>query len=212
MIDYTVIVITREDVVQPMEDMLSISQIIKRYIHMRGYSIRQVADKLGINYKTFDGILNRDVVDAKLLFMLANLLDIDLCWMSQLYEKKKPVSFLEQYQMSRMNSEMREVEQKIVMDYLDRHIRENPHDINKIKSAITNDFKQMFYLLDVLIPESYIIRIIIERGKEKYYCMPVEIHGQSNLLARGRISTMQFYEGHEMLKQIILERKVRLKI
>ena len=89
---------------------------------MRGYSIRQVADKLEINYKTFDGILNRDVVDAKLLFMLANLLDIDLCWMSQLYEKKKPVSFLEQYQMSRMNNEMREAEQKVVLDYLDRYI------------------------------------------------------------------------------------------
>ena len=194
-----------------MEDMLSISQIIKRYIHMRGYSIRQVADKLAVNYKTFDGILNRDAIDAKLLFMLANLLDIDLCWMAQLYEKKKPISFLEQYQMSRMNKEMREAEKKIVLDYLDRHIQETPNDINKIKSAITNDFKQMFYLLDVLIPEFYIIRIIVERGKEKYYCMPVETQRPSSSLT-GRMSTMQFYEGHEMLKQIILERKARLKL
>ena len=70
----------------------------------------------------------------------------------------------------------------------------------------------MFYLLDVLIPESYVIRIIIERGKEKYYCMPVEVHGQTSTILRRRVPAMQFYEGHEMLKQIILERKARLKI
>ena len=78
-----------------MDNVLSISEIIKRYIKLRGYKIQQVADMLNVNYKTFDGILNRDVVDAKLLFQLANLLEIDLCWMAQLYENKKPISFLE---------------------------------------------------------------------------------------------------------------------
>ena len=193
-----------------MENILAISKIIKRYIKMRGYTIQQVAAKLDMNYKTFDGILNRDSVDAQLLFQLANLLDIDLCWMAQLYEKKRPVSFLEQYQMSRMNPEMREGELKVVLSYLDRYITEIPDSINEIKAELMRSFNQLFYLLDVLLPEDYIIRISVERDREKYYCMPLQTVEQTSRLGRGRNATTQFYEGHEMLKRIILERKAEI--
>lgn len=193
-----------------MENILAISKIIKRYIKMRGYTIQQVAAKLDMNYKTFDGILNRDSVDAQLLFQLANLLDIDLCWMAQLYEKKRPVSFLEQYQMSRMNPEMREGELKVVLSYLDRYILEIPDSINEIKAELMRSFNQLFYLLDVLLPENYIIRISVERDREKYYCMPLQTIEQTSRLGRGRNATTQFYEGHEMLKRIILERKAEI--
>lgn len=193
-----------------MENILAISKIIKRYIKMRGYTIQQVAAKLDMNYKTFDGILNRDSVDAQLLFQLANLLDIDLCWMAQLYEKKRPVSFLEQYQMSRMNPEMREGELKVVLSYLDRYIIEIPDSINEIKAELMRSFNQLFYLLDVLLPEDYIIRISVERDREKYYCMPLQTVEQTSRLGRGRNATTQFYEGHEMLKRIILERKAEI--
>lgn len=195
-----------------MDDVLAIGQIIKRHIKMRGYTVMQVADKLNINYKTLDGILNRDAVNAKLLFKLANLLDIDLCWMAQLYKKSRPVSFLEQFQLSRMSSEVRVAESKMVLKSLDRHIRENPNSIADVKSELTKDFNQLFYLLDVLLPETYIIRIAVERGREKYYCMPVPTVEQTSRLGRGRSAVTQFYEGHEMLKQIILERKAELKI
>lgn len=193
-----------------MENILAISKIIKRYIKMRGYTIQQVAAKLDMNYKTFDGILNRDSVDAQLLFQLANLLDIDLCWMAQLYEKKRPVSFLEQYQMSRMNPEMREGELKVVLSYLDRYILEIPDSINEIKAELMRSFNQLFYLLDVLLPENYIIRISVERDREKYYCMPLQTVEHTSRLGRGRNATTQFYEGHEMLKRIILERKAEI--
>lgn len=179
---------------------------------MRGHSISEVAGLLDMNYKTFDGILNRDVVDAKLLFELANLLDIDLCWMAQLYEKHRPISFLEQYQMSRMNTEMRENESKIVLSCLDRHIRENPTSIIDVKNCLTRDFNQLFYLLDVLLPENYIIRITVERDREKYYCMPIDTSTSFSRFSRGRSAMTQFYEGHEMLKQIILERKAVLNL
>lgn len=194
-----------------MSNTLSISQIIKRYIKLRHYTIQEVAEKLGINYKTFDGILNRDVVDAKLLFKLANLLDIDLCWMSQLYENKRQVSFLEQYQMTRMNCDMRENERKNVLANLDRLINENSFNITDIKNELLRDFPQLFYLLDVLLPENYIIRVVVERKREKYYCMPFDMSEKSNRLGRGRVATTQFYEGQEMLKQIIIERKAELE-
>ena len=193
-----------------LDNVLSISKIIKRYIKLRGYKIQQVADMLNVNYKTFDGILNRDVVDAKLLFQLANLLEIDLCWMAQLYENKKPISFLEQFQMTRMNQEMRNHEIKMVLSCLDRHIIENPTSISEIKTLLLRDFPQLFYLLDVLLPENHIIRVAVERNKEKYYCMPLEAQISTHCLGRGRSATSQFYEGHEMLKQLILERKEQI--
>ncbi len=179
---------------------------------MRGHTIQQVADDMNMNYKTLSGILNRNEVKAELLLRLANLLDIDLCWMAQLYEGRRPISFLEQYQMCRMNPDMREEELKIILPNLDRHIVENPTNINDVKKCLLKDYNQLFYLLDVLLPESYIIRIVVERDREKYYCMPLDSNIQNNNLSRGRRSTTQFYEGHEMLKQIILERKARLKI
>ncbi len=190
-----------------MDNTLSISQIIKRYIKMRRLTIHEVADKLEINYKTFDGILNRNAIDAKLLFQLANLLDIDLCWMAQLYEKKRPISFLEQYQMTRMNEEMRQIELKNVLLNLDRHIAENPLSITDVKNELLRDFPQLFYLLDVLLPEDYVIRVVIERNREKYYCVPANSPEQTNRLVRGRSATTHFFEGQEMLKQIILKRK-----
>lgn len=178
---------------------------------MRRFTIQETATRLGINYKTFDGILNRDAVDAKLLFQLANLLDIDLCWMAQLYEKKRPISFLEQYQMTRMNEEMRQIERENVLLNLDRHIAENPLSIVEIKNELLHDFPQLFYLLDVLLPETYIIRVVVERNREKYYCMPVNSLEQSNRFSRGKSATTQFFEGQEMLKQIILTRKAELE-
>jgi transcriptional regulator with XRE-family HTH domain len=193
-----------------LDNVLSISEIIKRYIKLRGYKIQQVADMLNINYKTFDGILNRDVVDAKLLFQLANLLEIDLCWMAQLYENKKPISFLEQFQMTRMNQEMRDHEMKMVLSCLDRHIVENPASVSEIKTLLLRDFPQLFYLLDVLLPENYTIRVTVERNREKYYCMPIDSQPPASRLGRGRSAIGQIYEGHEMLKQLILDRKEKL--
>ncbi len=185
-----------------MEDVLAISQIIKRYIRMRGMTIQQVADKLNINYKTFAGILNRDAVDAKLLLKLSVLLNIDLYWLSQLYEKPQSISFLEKSQMSRMSSDMRAIERKIVMDYLDRHIRENPDSISDVKNALMADFRQLFYVLDVLLPEDYTIIISVERNKEKYFCMPMNENQKTS-----SFGTPRFAEGTDMLKRLILDRK-----
>jgi hypothetical protein len=63
----------------------------------------------------------------------------------------------------------------------------------------------MFYILDVLMPEEDIIRITVERGKEKYYCIPL---GQQTKI-RGR-SLHQILDSREMLNRIILERKEEL--
>ena len=65
-------------------------------------------------------------MDAELLFELANYLDIDLIWMSQLFDHRKAISSLERYQMPRMNSDFRKHEYAEVRDQLDLCIKNNP--------------------------------------------------------------------------------------
>ena len=69
--------------------------------------------------------------------------------------------------MTRMNQEMRDQEIKMVLSCLDRHIVENPTSISETKTLLLRDFPQLFYLLDVLLPENYTIRVAVERNREK---------------------------------------------
>ena len=185
-----------------MKDTLTIGSLIKRYIKMRGRSVKEVAKKLNRKYTTFSGILNRDAVDAKLLFELANLLDIDLNWMSELLGSKKPISAFAQYQMPRMQSDFRKHDYPEVLQQLDVCIKNNPTSIADARAELMGAYPNVFYLLDILIPEEDIIRITVERGREKYYCIPLS----SQSITRGR-GIQQILDSREMLNLIILERK-----
>ena len=66
-------------------------------------------------------------------------------------------------------------------------------------------YPNIFYILDVLMPEEDIIRITVERGKEKYYCIPLGVQNNT----RGR-TMHQILDSKEMLNRIILERKEEL--
>ena len=188
-----------------MEDKLTIGSLIKRHIKMRGRTVKEVSEALGRNYTTFSGILNRDAVDAKLLFELANLLDIDLVWMAELFDHKKPISSFAQYQLPRMQSDFRKHDYPDVLAQLDSCIKNNPGSIADARKELMSIYPNMFYILDILMPEDDIIRITVERGKEKYYCIP--LGSQSN--TRGR-NTHQILDSREMLNRIILERKEEL--
>jgi transcriptional regulator with XRE-family HTH domain len=137
-----------------MEDKLTIGSLIKRHIKMRGKTVKEVSEALGRNYTTFSGILNRDVVDAKLLFELANLLDIDLVWMAELFDHRKPISMFAQYQLPRMQSDFRKHDYQDVLDQLDFCIRNNPDSIADARKELLSIYPNMFYVLDILMPEA----------------------------------------------------------
>ncbi len=86
-----------------MKKNISVGWFVKRYIKMRNYSMRQVADMLGIKYTTFSGRIGRDDIDAHLLFQLANLLDMDLAWMAQLFNKHRVIGILDTQKEARIN-------------------------------------------------------------------------------------------------------------
>ena len=188
-----------------MNDKLTIGSLIKRHIKMRGRTVKEVAEALDRNYTTFSGILNRDAVDARLLLELANLLDIDLAWMAELFDHKKTISAFAQYQLPRMQSDFRQHDYLDVMAQLDYCIKSNPDSIADARKELLRIYPNVFYVLDVLMPEEDIIRITVERGKEKYYCIPLS----SQCNTRGR-SLQQILDSREMLNRIILERKEEL--
>lgn len=189
-----------------MNKTLSIGFLVKRYIKMRGKTAKEVSRMLGRNYTTFCGVLNRDAVDAKLLFELANLLDMDLEWMSELFGHHKPVSYLAPYQMPRMKPELREHVYPEVSGWLDECIRNNPFSISDARKELIGNYPSLFFLLDVLLPEGDTIRVTVERGKEKYYCTPIGDHHKYHPRIRGRSLTWS-YDGGEMLNRIIATRK-----
>lgn len=192
-----------------MDNALSIGFLIKRYIRMRGRTAKEVAKMLGRNYTTFCGVLNRNAVDAKLLFELANLLDMDLEWMAHLFDHHRPISSFAPYHMPRMNPEFREHKYPKVSRCLDECIRNNPAGVSEARKELIGTYPNLFFLLDVLLPEEDIIRITVERGKEKYYCTPVGDHSRYHPRTRGR-SIPRSYDGGEMLDQIIAARKEEL--
>lgn len=194
-----------------MENITSVSGVIKRYIKMRGRTVKQVAADLNVNYKTLDGRLNRNKIEAEMLFEIANLLDIDLCWMSHLFNKHRTISCFEPYQMPRMSSEFRENELPEVLNRLDSCIRGSAGNISEAKNEFLKSMGHIFYILDVLLPDSYMIRVTIDRGKEKYYCIPCADVKTNSFVSRGRPACGTIYEGHEMLKIIIAVRKENLK-
>lgn len=185
-----------------MEDILTIGSLIRRHIKMRGRTVKEVADLLGRNYTTLSGILKRDAVDAKLLFELANLLDIDLLWMAQLFDCRKPISSMAPYQVPRMQSDFRKHDFPEVCRQMDNCIRNNPASIADARRELVGIYSNVFYILDILMPEEDIIRITVERGKEKYFCIPF---GDPSC-GRGRPSP-QIYNSTEMLNLIIAQRK-----
>lgn len=184
---------------------LTIGSLIKSYIKIRGQSVKGIAKELDRKYTTLSGILNRDAVDAKLLFELANLLDIDLNCMSELFDHRKTISTFAQYHMPRMQSDFRKHDYPEVLEQLDRCLKNNPDSIADARKELMGTYPNMFYLLDVLMPEEDIIRITVERGKEKFYCIPLSAQNKM----RGR-SVQQVLDGRKMLNRIIRERREEL--
>ena len=190
---------------------LTIGGLIKRYIKMRGRTAKDVSAALNIPYTTFCGILNRDAVDAKLLFQLANLLDIDLDWMSQLFGHHRPISPLAPLQMPRMQSDFRRNIYPTVKKSLDTCIQNNPDSISDARKELLSYHPSLFFLLDVLLPEEDIIRITVERKKEKFHCIPINQTSSYRPQTRGRSACCQIYEGIEALNLIIAARKEEMK-
>ena len=153
-----------------MKDTNNIGGMIKRFIKNRNRTEKQIAGELGIKNTTFSAQLNHDTVSAETLFRLSVLLDIDLNWMKYALGYHGQVGLLEREQIPRMQEEFRENERKFVLNRMDDLINDNPNSTADVRRELLKEFHDnMFYLLDVLVPDEFELFLVVERGKAKYY-------------------------------------------
>lgn len=189
----------------------TIGGMIKRFIKCRNRTEKIIAEQLGIKYTTFSAQLTNNTVSAETLFRLSACLDIDLNWMMVALGYHGPVSAFEREMIPRMQEEFRDTEKEYVLKRLDYIINENPNSTADVRRELIKEFHDnLYYLLDVLVPEEFELFMISERGKNKYY---VDTHQetrgrQSFVMRRKPISCLK--DGNQALDIIIEERKERL--
>lgn len=187
----------------------SIGEMLKWFIKkVRNKTIKETAIAMGINYTTFSEQLKNSTLTADTLFRLAAYLDIDLNWMMLVLGYHGKVSAVEREMIPRMSSEFRAIERNHVLKRLDVLIMENPTSTPDTRRELLKEFgKNMFYLLDVLVPEEYNLYMISERGKVKYYVDIPRMSRGTQLGVMGRKSVNILYEGSKALDIVIEERK-----
>lgn len=195
-----------------MQSYSSIGAMIKWFIQCRNKTQKETARAMGIKETTFSAQLLNDTVTAETLFKLAAYLDMDLHWMMVMLGYHGHASMIDREMVPRMSSDFREIELKHVLKRVDALIKENPTSTTDTRKELLKEFgKNMFYLLDVLIPADYGLYMIFERGKPKYYVdipqMTRELR-QPMVMRRKRVSAL--YEGSKALDIVIEERKERL--
>jgi len=192
------------------EDTNKIGGMIKRFIKNRNRTEKQIASELGIKNTTFSAQLNRDTVSAETLFRLSVLLDIDLNWMKYALGYHGQVGFLEREQIPRMQEEFRENERKFVLHRMDDLINANPGSTADVRRELLKEFHgNMFYLLDVLVPDEFELFLVVERGVTKYYVDTKEMLTKGMLsctnMRRKPIACLK--DGNNALNIVIEDRK-----
>ena len=193
-----------------MEDTNKIGGMIKRFIKNRNRTEKQIASELGIKNTTFSAQLNRDTVSAETLFRLSVLLDIDLNWMKYALGYHGRVGLLEREQIPRMQEEFRENERAFVLHRLDDLIDANPGSTADVRRELLKEFHgNMFYLLDVLVPDEFELFLVVERGVTKYYVDTKEMLTKGMLsctnMRRKPIACLK--DGNNALNIVIEDRK-----
>ena len=191
----------------------SIGEMLKWFIkNVRNKTLKETAMEMGINYTTFSEQLKNNTLTAETLLRLAAYLDIDLNWMLLVLGYHGVASAIDREMIPRMNTAFRETERNRVLKRLDTLIKQNPTSTPDTRRELLKEFgRNMFYLLDVLIPEEYSLYMISERGKVKYYVdipRPSRGHNPQHVMRRKSVNVL--YEGSKALDIVIEERKDNL--
>ena len=182
---------------------IKIRDIINDYIKMRGRTRIEIADMIGIDYKTFSGHLNRNAFKAEELLKLASVLEIDLNWMSEIICPSDRVSRISARRIQRMSSDYRDMMRPGVIAAMDLLINENPMSVSEVRKGLRR-YYNTFFLLDVLLPKDQQICIQVDRRGNEQYLIPddqVSIQGRQQMI-------VPLIDANEALDRIIYERMV----
>lgn len=192
-----------------METDQSIGTLIKAFIKYRNKTMKETALAMGIRYNTFSAQLHNNTLTAETLFHLAGYLDIDLNWMMAVLGYHRTICVMDRELIPRMHSDFRDLELKKVNPILLRVIQDNPTSTPDARRELLHEFGgNMFFLLDVLVPENYNLYRIADREKIKYYVdIPRETRGTPIITSGRRKPISLLLEGSKALDIVIEERK-----
>lgn len=146
----------------------TIGEIITRYIKLRGKTIKEIAFVIGIKEKTFYDEIQKGRITAHRLFQLTWCLDMDLEWMMSILGYQGHSDVFDFLKIPRMKEDMKIQEMEKLEQLITTYFEENFNDITFVKRELLKSY-ELFYLLDVLLPETCKIYIFEERGIELYF-------------------------------------------
>lgn len=185
-----------------------IGEMIKRIIHGRNKTIKETAAELNIGYTTFSAQLQNDTMTVDTMFRLAAYLDIDLNWFSMALGYFGTVNPLEREMIPRMQSIFREKVKKEVLKNLDLYINQCSGNTSEIRKELLNQYNHnVFYLLDVLIPDDYEILMSSERDKPVFSVKNIDFSINRTGFPGRRTGVGILMSSTEALNSVIEDRK-----
>lgn len=185
---------------------IEISQIINDYIKMRGRTREEVADLIGVNYKTFSGQLIRNKIQAEELFSIARVLEIDLNWMATAVSPAAGNYGINSRQISRMSPDYRNEMKPGVLSFMNSLIVQTPTSISSVRKALLSTYNS-FFLLDVLLPETEQIYVQAMRDNSvRYYVTDNSIQGLKVRSMGSQQRIVSLIDEREAINRIIAER------
>lgn len=185
---------------------IEISQIINDYIKMRGRTREEVADLIGVNYKTFSGQLIRNKIQAEELFSIARVLEIDLNWMATAVSPAAGNFGINSRQIPRMSPDYRNEMKPGVLSFMDSLIFQTPTSISSVRKALLSTYNS-FFLLDVLLPETEQIYVQSMRDNSvRYYVTDNSVQGLTVRSMASQQRIVSLIDEREAINRIIAER------
>lgn len=185
---------------------IEISQIINDYIKMRGRTREEVADLIGVNYKTFSGQLIRNKIQAEELFSIARVLEIDLNWMATAVSPAAGNFGINSRQIPRMSPDYRNEMKPGVLSFMDSLIFQTPTSISSVRKALLSTYNS-FFLLDVLLPETEQIYVQAMRDNSvRYYVTDNSVQGLTVRSMASQQRIVSLIDEREAINRIIAER------
>lgn len=185
---------------------IEISQIINDYIKMRGRTREEVADLIGVNYKTFSGQLIRNKIQAEELFSIARVLEIDLNWMATAVSPAAGNFGINSRQIPRMSPDYRNEMKPGVLSFMDSLIVQTPTSISSVRKALLSTYNS-FFLLDVLLPETEQIYVQAMRDNSvRYYVTDNSVQGLTVRSMASQQRIVSLIDEREAINRIIAER------
>lgn len=180
-----------------MDNSKNLTEIIKKHIDLRGKSIPKLAEMIGVNTSTLYDKLHNNRISVEDLFKISVALDINLEWLKAALGYSYQSSSFKPIEVLRMSEDYRyaeipEVKKSIIRCYL-----QFPDDLTSTKKELLSTYKNLFYILDVMLPEDFKIFTITERKNSSFWVLsPDQFH------RKGMQTSLE--KGTDLLNEIIL--------